>query len=154
MNDIRFDDLEAIAAAVTDEWGPWGAELEVTQHLVDAYADLSGDDQWIHVDVERSRRESPYGGPIAHGFLTLSVLPRLDIPRTRLTGYGSAVNYGVDSLRFIAPVPVGASIHGRSRLLGAEPKGAGVLVTTELQAAVVDADRPALVYRGLALHLP
>ena len=154
MTEIRFDDVDAINAAVTDEWGPWGAELEVTQELVDAYADLSGDHQWIHVDVERSERESPYGGPIAHGFLTLSILPRLEVPRTRLTGYGSAVNYGVDGLRFIAPVPVGAVVHGRSRLVGAERKGAGVLVTTELQAAVVDAERPALVYRGLALHLP
>ena len=71
MEQIKFDDVPALQAKVSEEFGPFGGELEVTQSMIDRFAELTGDRQWIHVDVERCRRESPFGGPIAHGFLTL-----------------------------------------------------------------------------------
>ena len=77
MQDIRFDDIEGLRAKVSEEFGPWGPPVEVTQAMIDKFAELTGDQQWIHVDVERAKRESPFKGTIAHGFLTLSLLPVL-----------------------------------------------------------------------------
>jgi len=151
--EIRFDDLAALEAAATDEWGPWGPEIEITQQLIQDFADLSGDQQWIHVDVERARRESPFGGPIAHGFLTLAVLPSVRPPLTvDVVGYRNAVNYGIESLRFLAPVPVGSKLHARSRFAGAEAHKKGTLVRSEICAQVVDAERPSLIYKSLILY--
>ena len=153
MKQIRFDDVQALQAAVSEDWGPWGPEFEITQELIQAFADLSGDQQWIHVDVERARRESPFGGPIAHGTLTLSVLPRLR-PRAsvQVTGYRNAVNYGIEGLRFLAPVAAGARIHARSRLAGVEARKNGTLLRSAICAQVVDAERPSLLYQGLVLY--
>jgi acyl dehydratase len=67
---IRYDDLDGLRAEITGEFGPWSDPVEVTQDMIDRFAALTGDDEWINVDVERARRESPFGGPIAHGFLT------------------------------------------------------------------------------------
>lgn len=155
MKEIRFDDIEGLRAQISEEFSDWGPELEVTQDMINRFADLTGDHQWIHVDVERAKRESPFGGPIAHGFLTLSLLPQL---RTRsdfaITGFGNAVNYGANKLRFVAPVPAGAKIHARSRMIGVEAKPKGTMVTNELQVAVVGQDVPALVYEMLVLYNP
>ena len=93
--------------------------LPITQQRVDAFADATGDHQWIHVDAERARRESPFGGPIAHGYLTLSLLVMLrDLvdPAKAFPGVRQAVNYGLDKVRFPAPVPVGARIRARFTL--------------------------------------
>ena len=93
--------------------------LPITQQRVDAFADATGDHQWIHVDAERARRESPFGGPIAHGHLTLSLLVMLrDLvdPAKAFPGVRQAVNYGLDKVRFPAPVPVGARIRARFTL--------------------------------------
>ena len=150
---IRFDDIDALQAAVSEEFGPWSGEFQVTQEIIDQFAELSGDHQWIHVDVERAKRESPFGGPIAHGFLTLCVLPRLRSEGSvQIVGYRNAVNYGAESLRFLAPVPAGARLHSRSRLAGAQARRGGTLVTMETAAHVVDNKRPSLVYRGLVLY--
>jgi len=114
MEQIKFDDVAALQAKVSEEFGPFGGELEVTQSMIDRFAELTGDRQWIHVDVERCRRESPFGGPIAHGFLTLSLLPAINA-RTRdagdwgIVGQGNVANYGSDKLRFLSPVPAAAS---------------------------------------------
>ncbi len=77
MKTIRYDDIAALAEQVTGEFGPWSEPVSVTQDMINRFADLSGDDEWIHVDVERARRESPFGGPIAHGFLTISLFPKV-----------------------------------------------------------------------------
>ena len=74
---IAFDDIDAINGHASEEYGDWGAEIEVTQEMINAFAELTGDRQWIHVDVERCIRESPFGGPIAHGYLTMSLMPML-----------------------------------------------------------------------------
>jgi acyl dehydratase len=151
--EIRFDDLAALQAAATEEYGPWGPAIEVTQQLIQDFADLSGDHQWIHLDVERARRESPFGGPIAHGFLTLAILPRVRPPQTvTIVGYRNAVNYGIERLRFLAPVPAGAKLHARSRLAGAEAHKGGTLVRLDLCAQVADAERPSLLYQSLILY--
>ena len=155
MQDIRFDDIDALRAKVSDAFGPWGPEVEVTQDMINKFADLTGDHQWIHVDVERSRRESPFKGPIAHGFLTLSLLPTMKRePEWKLTGYGNATNYGANKLRFVSPVPSGAKVHSRSRLVGVEAHPKGTQVTQEINVHVVGNDRPALIYEMVVLYHP
>ncbi len=155
MAEIRFDDIEGLKAQVSEDFSGWGPEIEVSQEMINGFAELTGDHQWIHVDVERARRESPFGGPIAHGFLTLSLLPML---RTRsdfsIVGYGNAVNYGADKLRFVAPVPAGAKIRARSRLRGVDQRPKGTMVTNELQVGIVGQDVPAIVYEMLVLYNP
>jgi hypothetical protein len=155
MPEIRFDDVEGLRSKVSEQWGPWGPELEVTQEMIDKFADLTGDHQWIHVDVERAKRESPFKGTIAHGFLTLSLLPVLRTGADfKVTGYGNATNYGADKLRFVSPVRAGAKIHARSRLIGVEGKPKGTQVTNEIAVHVVGDERPALLYTMLVLYHP
>ncbi len=94
--------------------------MAITQQQVNQFAEATGDRQWIHVDVERARRESPFGAPVAHGFLTLSLLPALmhnalDMPDVKM-----GVNYGLNKVRFMAPVPVGSRLRARVSLLGME----------------------------------
>lgn len=155
MEQIRFDDIAKLQTLVSEEFGEWGPEIEVTQEMINQFADLTGDHQWIHVDVERAKRESPFKRPIAHGFLTLSLVPTLR-PKAgyQLVGYGNATNYGADKLRFVSPVPAGVKIHARSRLVAAEAKPKGTQVTTELAVHVVGNDRPALLYTMLVLYHP
>ncbi|HEV3353506.1 MAG TPA: MaoC family dehydratase [Acidimicrobiales bacterium] len=154
MEQIRFDDIDALNAAASDEFGSWGPPVKVTQDMVDAYADLTGDHQWIHSDVERAKRDSPFGGTIAHGFLTLSLLPAMGAQTIRITGQSSAVNYGAEKLRFLAPVPIPSEVHARGRLVRAEARPKGTLVTTEADVSVVDADKPSLLYTMQVLYLP
>ena len=150
---IRFDDIDAINALASDDYGDFGDPLEVTQEMINGFAELTGDRQWIHVDVERTKRESPFGGPIAHGFLTLSLLPRLNSGGgLRLTGQTNVVNYGAESLRFLSPVPAGSKVHARSRVVRAEAKSGGTLVTSEIDARVVGAEKPSILYRMQVLY--
>ena len=93
MTAIAFDDIDAINAQASEEYGEWGDELVVTQEMINQFADLTGDHQWIHVDVERCEKESPFGGPIAHGFLTLSLMPSLISMPVQLTGMKNVVNF-------------------------------------------------------------
>jgi acyl dehydratase len=148
MEPIAFDDVDALNAAASEDFGEWGAPLEVTQETINQFAELTGDHQWIHVDVERAKKESPFGGPIAHGFLTLALLPRLGAGGVKITAARSTTNYGAESLRFLSPVPAGSQIHGRSRLVKAEARtNGGTLVTNEIEVRVVGAEKPALLYR-------
>ncbi len=153
MQTIRFDDLAALRALVGEEFGPWGPEITVSQEMIDRFADLTGDRQWIHVDVERARRESPFGGTIAHGFFVLSLIPALRRRTDRaIGGYRNIVNYGSDKLRFVSPVPSGATLHARSRVVAVEQKQKGVMVSEEIEVAAVGSDRPAVSYVMLALY--
>ena len=152
--EFQFDDVEGINAAASDEFGPWGPELEVTQEMINTFAELTGDRQWIHVDVERAKKESPFGGPIAHGFLTLALVPKLNPATITFSGYGNATNYGSEGLRFLAPVPAGSKIHGRVRLVGAVARPNGTLITTELAVHVVGNDKPSLLYKMQILYMP
>lgn len=155
MKEIRFDDIAGLESQISEEFGEWGPEIEITQDMINKFADLTGDHQWIHIDVERAKRESPFGAPIAHGFLTLSLMPVLR-PRSSysIVGYGNATNYGADKLRFVSPVPAGSKVHGRSRLVAVEAKPKGTQVTSELAVHVVGNDRPAILYTMLVLYHP
>lgn len=153
MDEVAYTDVEALNARA-GEFGPWGPERQITQEMIDQFADLTGDHQWIHVDVERATRESPFGGPVAHGFLSLSLLPSLvGSPELRLTGFANAANYGAEKLRFMAPVPAGSTVHARTRLIRAEAKPRGTLVTSEVELAVVGAERPSLIYMMQVLYM-
>lgn len=145
---IRFDDIDALQAQITEEFGDWSPSVEVPQSLISAFADLTGDHMWIHLDEERCRRESPYGRPIAHGFLVLSLLPMLQTaPRFELTDYSLMVNYGSDRLRFTGAVPAGSEIHARSRLKEVRAvKGGGTVINLEHHIHVVGEAHPAMIY--------
>jgi acyl dehydratase len=90
--------------------------VDITQQRVNTFADATGDHQWIHVDVERCKRESPFGGPVAHGFLTLSLLPGLLENALLMVDVKMGVNYGLNKVRFTAPVPVGSRLRARMSL--------------------------------------
>jgi acyl dehydratase len=116
VREIAFEDIPTLVGqelAVT-EW------QTITQSQVDLFAQATGDHQWIHVDVERAKRESPFGGPVAHGFLTLSLLPMLLGNSVRVTGAVMGVNYGLNRVRFTAPVPVGSAVRGRVAIKSAD----------------------------------
>src|SRR5262245_11798778 len=155
MEEIRFDDIAALNKHVSEEFGPWGPEVQVTQEMINKFAELTGDHQWIHVDVERCKRESPFKTTIAHGFLTLSLLPTLRAGgKFKVTGHGNATNYGADKLRFVSPVPAGSKLRARARLVAAEAKPKGTQITQEVAVHVAGSDRPALLYTMLVLYHP
>jgi hypothetical protein len=155
MESIRFDDIDKLRTKISDAFGGFGPEIHVPQEMINKFADLTGDHQWIHVDVERAQRESPFRQTIAHGFLTLSLLPALRASADfQLVGYGNVTNYGADKLRFVSPVPAGARIHARSRLVAVEAKPKGTQLTQEVNVHVVGNDKPALIYVMLTLYHP
>lgn len=152
MEAVRFDDIETLEKSVSDEFGEWSEPISVTQEMIDQFAELTGDRQWIHVDVERAKKESPFGGPIAHGFLTLSLVPGFKVDRIRLSGHKNAVNYGAKGLRFLSPVPAGSDVHARERVMEVDQRKSGTLITTEMEVRVVGAERPALLYQMQVLY--
>jgi acyl dehydratase len=129
--------------------------ITVEQERIDQFAHCTGDNQWIHVDAERARRESPFGTTIAHGYLTLSLLPAMQSSLgTTPAGVTAALNYGTDKVRFATPVKAGARIRDRITLLGAEDRGNGrVLVTSRHTVEIEGEVKPALVADTLALLL-
>lgn len=154
MEEIRFDDIAALQKHVSEEYGDFCEPVEVTQEMVNQFAEVTGDHQWIHVDVERCKKESPFGGPIVHGFFTLSLLPMLNAkakPAYKTTGAKNAVNYGSDKLRFLSPVPVGSKLHARNRLVSVEAGKKGVRLEQETAIHVVGSDRPAVLYNMITL---
>lgn len=152
MAEIRFDDFAALAQWCERDFGPWGPQVIVTQAMIDAFAELTGDTRWIHVDVERARRDSPFGGTVAHGFLTLSLLPALDPGDLQIAGYSSLANYGAKGLRFLGPVRADSRLHAHSRLFAAEPHAKGSLLTFLLAVHIVGDERPVLTYEAQVLY--
>ncbi len=116
--------IEELQASVGETIGP-GEWREVTQELIDTFADVSGDHQWIHVDVERAKQESPFGQTIAHGNLTLSMIDGLRGGLIEMSGFKLAVNYGWNKVRFPAPVPAGSRIRASARLESLDDVGGG-----------------------------
>jgi acyl dehydratase len=154
METIRFDDIERLKSKISTEFGSWSKPVEVNQEKINQFADVTGDHQWIHIDIERCRRESPFAGPVAHGFLTLSLLPAFELDSEwKVAGYRNVVNYGANKLRFISPVPAGAQVRARQRIVAVESRPQGTQVTTESQVQVVGADKPAVVYEGIFLYV-
>ena len=128
--------------------------ITVDQARIDAFARITEDEQFIHVDPERART-TPFGGTIAHGFLTLSLASAMSYDAVApLDGMVMGVNYGFDKLRFIAPVPAGSKVRGRFKLLSAEDKGGGRwLLKHELTVEIEGADKPALIAEWLSMQM-
>jgi acyl dehydratase len=129
--------------------------VTVTQECIDAFAALSGDRQWIHCDVERAARESPWKSTVAHGYLSLALVPRLLAEIVSIGGCESAVNAGLERLRFSAPVPAGARVRLHAEIAKARglPRG-GVRVSFALRLEVEGAARPALAGQVHYVYLP
>ena len=127
--------------------------MTVDQAMIDKFADATGDHQWIHVDVERARREMPDGKTIAHGYLTLSLVPRMAATLLLVTKRSRGVNYGSNKVRFTSAVPAGARIRLRQRIVNVEAvSGNGVRVTSAMTVEIEGRERPALVAEILSLQ--
>ena len=127
----------------TSDW------YEVTQADVDAFADVTGDHQWIHVDVERAK-ETPFGGTIAHGYYTLSLAPMFSYRLFSFSGFAFGVNYGVNRVRFPAPMPVGGKVRMRAKLAAVDDIPGGAQITTELTFEREGGDKPVCVAESLS----
>ena len=153
---IHYKDSEALQSLVSEELGEWSNEVLIDQEMINQYAELSGDKMWLHVDVERCAKESPFGKPIAHGFLLLTLLPRMQsLPdvSTIVEGYSHMMNYGSDRLRFLAPVTVDSKIHSRSRIKSVEVSEKKTKVTAETHVHAVGSDTPALIYELVFVYM-
>ena len=136
-----------------DTFGP-SSWIEVPQSKIDAFAEATGDHQWIHVDVERAKA-GPFGGPIAHGFLTLSLLPKFFETSMAITESRMGVNYGLNKVRFTAPVPVGSRLRARMKLLAAEPiDNDGLQMTWEVTVEREGSAKPVCVAESLVRRYP
>lgn len=137
--------------------GPW---LTITQDRIDRFAEVTGDVQWIHTDPERAAKESPYGATIAHGYLTLSLLPYLtesnhpDFFQKNYPGMRMRVNYGTNKVRFPAPVRVNSRIRARTVLAAAEKIGEAVQITYLITVEIEGGEKPACVAEFLARVYP
>ena len=141
---ITVDGVEGAKSLIGKQLGPtdW---VEITQDMVNLFADATGDHQWIHVDVERAKAESPFGGPIAHGYLTLSLTPRFLPQLMNLTGFSMGVNYGTERVRFPSPVPVGSKLRAGAVVDSATDVAGGVQLQTTVTFEVEGSAKPACV---------
>src|SRR3712207_7443476 len=144
MAQTTADGIEGVLALVGQHLGhsDW---VEISQERVDRFAAATGDAQWIHVDPERARRESPFGGPVAHGYLTLSLLPWLVAQIVETTGFRMGVNYGTEKVRFPSPVPVGARARAGATLESATPFDGGVQLNLGVTIHIEGQTKPAMV---------
>jgi len=133
--------LDELRGLVGKEIGvsPW---MEVSAERIAAFADATGDHQWIHLDAERAARESPYGGVVAHGFLTLSLIPALRASAMRIEGVRMAINYGANRVRFPAPLRAGRRVRGHFTLAAFEPIEGGAQILTQATVTEEGAAKP------------
>jgi acyl dehydratase len=132
-------------------YSPW---LTITQNMIGAFADATGDHQWIHVDVERAKRESPWKCPVAHGYLTVSLISRLNPQALRITGTRATINYGLNKLRFPAAVPVGSDIRTKVELVDVTAlDDKRVLATYKTTVEINGQDKPACVAENIAMYV-
>ena len=136
--------LEGVEVGVSD----W---VVIDQHRIDQFAEATGDYQWIHVDTERAAREMPGGKTIAHGYLTLSLIPALTGNFVEVENLARAINFGLNKLRFYAPVPVGAKLRGRATVLQARSRSGALLLTSEVRIEVEGERKPACVAETLGM---
>lgn len=147
-----FEGLDQVEAAVGTHIG-FSDWLEITQQRVDAFADATGDHQWIHVDPARAAG-GPYGATIAHGYLTLSLLPALTAELMDIRGFAMMINYGLEKLRFPAAVTVGSRIRAGVEFTSLERKSSGVQLNSLVTVEIEGGDRPALVAETVRLMVP
>lgn len=141
--------LTDLAAAEDLELGT-SDYLRIDQERIDRFAETTGDHQWIHVDPHRAA-SSAFGSTIAHGYLVLSLVPRLLFGLVKFPGTGATVNYGMDKLRFLSPVPVGSEVCLNARLLSGTPRRGGVLIRLRVEVRLREGGRRALVAEPLFL---
>ena len=141
---LSVDGPEELKALVGQHIG-WSDPIEITQDQVNLFADATGDHQWIHVDVERANRESPFGGPIAHGYLTLALLPFFLPKMWDVKGFSMGVNYGTEKVRFPSPVPVGAKVRCGATVDAVDDVAGGLQVTLTGTIECEGAPKPSCV---------
>ncbi len=142
--------LQDLSSLIDQEIGvsDW---VEITQEQVNLFADATGDHQWIHVNPERAAKELPTGTTIAHGYLTLSLIPMLGGQILHLTGVTRGINYGCNKVRFMSMVPTGSKVRARQKLLSVEPKAGGLQMINEMKIEIEGADRPACVAETISI---
>jgi acyl dehydratase len=140
LDELKHTEGEVIG---TSDW------LEVSQEDVNAFADVTGDHQWIHIDVERAR-DTPFGGTIVHGYYTLSLAPRFTDEIMRLEGFVFVINYGLNRVRFPAPLPVGQRVRMSARLANLEDVPGGAQITLELTFEREGGGKPVCVAESLS----
>ncbi|MFT3809312.1 MAG: MaoC family dehydratase [Micropepsaceae bacterium] len=148
MKKVHYNDVQSLVGQEigASDW------VEITQERVNTFADATGDHQWIHVDVEKAKQFM--GGTIAHGYLTLSLIPWLGSQIMSIEGVSRGINYGSNKVRFTNMVPVGSRVRARQKLLGAEPKGGGLQLTNEITIEIEGKDRPACIAETISLIYP
>jgi acyl dehydratase len=154
MATVQVQGIDGLRDLLGKQVGPsqW---REVTQEDIDTFADLSGDHQWIHVDVERAKNESPFGTTVAHGNLTLSMIDGMRLELLNSSGFKLGVNYGWNRVRFPAPVPAGARIRATAEVTEVEEVGGGWWqIVTRFTVEVEGSDKPACVADSVGRALP
>ena len=155
MEEIRFDDIATLKARISDTFDPWSQPVAVPQEMITAFAEMTGDRQWIHVDVERSKTEGPFGTTIAHGFLVLGLSTIIkNSAQFLIVGHGKALNYGLERVRFITPVPAGSLLHGRTRIADVTEEKGGTMLTLAVAIHIVGAEKPSVSFEWKLLYRP
>src|SRR4051812_40959539 len=149
---ITVHGIDELSALAGQELGASGW-LEITQERVNQFADATGDHQWIHVDPERAR-QGPFGGPIAHGYLTLSLVSVLMRDIYRVDGLAMAINYGTDRVRFPAPLPVGASVRAGGELLSVRETPQGYQIVVRMTVEAQGIEKPVCVADAVVILVP
>lgn len=147
MKNVTF---ESVGELVGQEYGvsEW---VTIDQDRITKFADATGDHQWIHLDAERAAKEMPGGKTIAHGYLTLSLIPWLTGSFLRIEGVTRGINYGSNKVRFTNMVPVGSRVRARSKLLSAEERGGGLQLTSEVTIEIEGQTRPACIAETIGI---
>ena len=150
MKVVKYADLENYAGQEIghSEW------VTIDQDRVNKFADATGDHQWIHLDVERAKRELPTKGTIAHGYLTVSLIPWLGAQIMRVDGVSRGINYGSNKVRFINMVPVGAKVRAKLKVLNVDAKAGAKQITSEYTIEIQGQERPACVAETIGIVYP
>jgi acyl dehydratase len=144
MAQTSVEGVEGVQSLVGQHLG-YSEWRTITQEQVNQFADATGDHQWIHVDPERAAKESPFGGPIAHGYLTISLLPSLIPEIVEIEGFRMGVNYGTEKVRFPSPVPVGSRVRAGATMASATPFDGGIAMHLDVTVEVEGASKPSMV---------
>ncbi len=147
MKTVAYDDVATLAGQETGVSG-W---VTVDQDRINKFADATGDHQWIHVDVERAKQFMPGGKTIAHGYLTLSLIPMLAAQTLQVTGVTRGINYGSNKVRFTSMVPVDSRVRARQKLLSVEPRAGGLQLINEITIEIEGQDRAACIAETISL---
>ena len=142
-----YDGIDGVKAAVGTHLG-YSDWIEITQERINLFAEATGDHQWIHVDVERAK-QSPFGGTIAHGYLTMSLVPAVVTSIARFEGFSMAINYGCDKVRFVSPVPVDSRVRGGAEIESVTDVAGGIQVKFVVTIEIEGQEKPACVVEAL-----